>query len=134
MRYLSWDVLLFGQGSSVPIQEFRTGCFVTKDPGIALNLHPMWAMDADWDSSTETLQIQASLNTGSLYRIDRAAPASMPTVATFIPLLPAGQPFNVSIHAWEKPQPSQPMATLAQQKNRDVVFEARVFVDGQCVG
>lgn len=33
MRYTNWDVLLFPEGSKVPLQEFKTGCYVTEDPG-----------------------------------------------------------------------------------------------------
>ncbi|KAA6416152.1 MAG: hypothetical protein FRX48_00872 [Lasallia pustulata] len=33
MRYLNWDVLLFPEGSKVPIQEFKTCCSVTQDLG-----------------------------------------------------------------------------------------------------
>lgn len=33
MRYENWDVLLFPENSKVPIQEFKTQCFVTKDEG-----------------------------------------------------------------------------------------------------
>lgn len=33
MRYMNWDVLLFPDGPKVPLQEFKTGCFVTQDPG-----------------------------------------------------------------------------------------------------
>jgi hypothetical protein len=33
MRFENWDVLLFPEGSKVPIQEFKTQCFVTKDVG-----------------------------------------------------------------------------------------------------
>lgn len=36
MRYLDWDVLLFASDSKVPIQEFKTGCFITADPGTPL--------------------------------------------------------------------------------------------------
>ncbi|KAI5285940.1 hypothetical protein KEM54_000183, partial [Ascosphaera aggregata] len=38
MRYENWDVIIFPEGSKVPIQEFKTQCFVTKDapePGSA---------------------------------------------------------------------------------------------------
>lgn len=34
MRYQLWDVLLFPEPSNVPIQEFKTACFVTQDAGI----------------------------------------------------------------------------------------------------
>lgn len=33
MRYENWDVLLFPGASKVPIQEFKTQCFVTRDRG-----------------------------------------------------------------------------------------------------
>lgn len=34
MRYTNWDVLLFPEGSKVPLQEFKTSCYVTEDPGM----------------------------------------------------------------------------------------------------
>ena len=33
MRYMNWDVLLFPDGSKTPLQEFRTVCDITQDPG-----------------------------------------------------------------------------------------------------
>lgn len=33
MRYTNWDVLLFPEGSKTPLQEFKTSCYVTDDPG-----------------------------------------------------------------------------------------------------
>lgn len=33
MRYEHWDVLLFPENSKIPVQEFKTQCFVTKDRG-----------------------------------------------------------------------------------------------------
>ncbi|KAL4762353.1 uncharacterized protein BDW70DRAFT_167155 [Aspergillus foveolatus] len=33
MRYENWDVLLFPAKSKVPVQEFKTQCFVTRDRG-----------------------------------------------------------------------------------------------------
>jgi hypothetical protein len=33
MRYENWDVLLFPAGSKVPLQEFKTQCFATRDLG-----------------------------------------------------------------------------------------------------
>ena len=32
MRFNDWDVLLFSQGSHVPLREFRTACFAQQDP------------------------------------------------------------------------------------------------------
>lgn len=33
MRYMNWDVLLFPNGSKVPLQEFKSACYITQDPG-----------------------------------------------------------------------------------------------------
>lgn len=33
MRYMNWDLLLFPNGSRVPLQEFQIACYVTPDPG-----------------------------------------------------------------------------------------------------
>lgn len=56
----------------------------------------------------------------------------LPIVAGFIPSLPWGLPFRVSIHSWETPRIARPVPQTAQQ---DVVslFEARVIVDGCCI-
>jgi hypothetical protein len=33
MRYENWDVILFPRDSHIPIQEFKTSCFVTYNEG-----------------------------------------------------------------------------------------------------
>lgn len=56
----------------------------------------------------------------------------LPTVCCFIPSLPSGTPFQVSIHSWSSPIVSQ--FTRCYSKFGDSAnFEARVFVDGQLV-
>lgn len=56
----------------------------------------------------------------------------LPTVCCFIPSLPSGTPFQVSIHSWSSPIVSQ--FTRCYSKYGDSAnFEARVFVDGQLV-
>lgn len=37
MRYLNWDVLLFPAESKVPLQEFKSGCYVVQDPEFLAN-------------------------------------------------------------------------------------------------
>lgn len=57
----------------------------------------------------------------------------LPTVTSFIPALPAGDEFFISIHSWEGPEPSR--YTQSFNKPRDqLLFEARVFVDGRLAG
>ncbi|KAJ5558087.1 hypothetical protein N7535_009574 [Penicillium sp. DV-2018c] len=112
MRYRNWDVLLFpgGSGPKVPIQEFRTGCFVTKERDSPFLRNPAYI---------DTHQRQPELMPFN----------QLPTLATFIQSLEKDAPFQVSIHSWEKPRPSARME--ANMEPDDVLlFEARIFVDG----
>ncbi|KAH7417327.1 hypothetical protein BKA64DRAFT_297498 [Cadophora sp. MPI-SDFR-AT-0126] len=60
-------------------------------------------------------------------------PLLLPTVTSFIPGLPAGAAFRVSIHCWQNPEISRYIQTL--KKPSDVVtFEARLFIDGRLAG
>ncbi|KAL6886369.1 hypothetical protein HDV57DRAFT_388057 [Trichoderma longibrachiatum] len=56
----------------------------------------------------------------------------LPTVCCFIPSLPAGTPFQVSIHSWSSPTVSQ-FTKCYSKYGDDANFEARVFIDGQLV-
>ncbi|KAL6872955.1 hypothetical protein J3F83DRAFT_731554 [Trichoderma novae-zelandiae] len=56
----------------------------------------------------------------------------LPTVCCFIPSLPAGAPFQVSIHSWNSPTVSQ-FTKCYSKHGDDANFEARVFIDGQLV-
>ncbi|KAJ4404529.1 hypothetical protein N0V91_005873 [Didymella pomorum] len=33
MRYDNWDVILFPEGSNIPIPEYRTACYLSRDEG-----------------------------------------------------------------------------------------------------
>jgi hypothetical protein len=57
----------------------------------------------------------------------------LPTVTSFIQALPPGEPFRVSIHAWENPEPSRNAHNVTKEPDL-VIFEARVIVDGRLVG
>jgi hypothetical protein len=39
MRYENWDVLLFPEDSKIPLQEFKTQCFVIDDQGMLSSPH-----------------------------------------------------------------------------------------------
>ena len=56
-----------------------------------------------------------------------------PTVTSFIPNLPLGHPFRVSLHSWEPPVATRATTAMAVNQNREVHFEARVLLDGICV-
>ncbi|KUJ22447.1 uncharacterized protein LY89DRAFT_762652 [Mollisia scopiformis] len=57
-------------------------------------------------------------------------PQLLPTITSFIPGLPAGTPFRVSIHCWQNPEISRVLKDL--RKPSDIVlFEARLFIDGK---
>lgn len=56
----------------------------------------------------------------------------LPTVTSFIPGLPAGAPFRVSIHCWQNPDFSRVLRDLKKAADY-VLFEARMFIDGRVV-
>ncbi|KAL4784508.1 hypothetical protein BJX76DRAFT_347750 [Aspergillus varians] len=113
MRYENWDVLLFPANCKVPIQEFKTQCFVTRDRESPYLHNPAFSGPAAY--------YQPHGNLGQL-----------PVLTTFIPSLPVNSPFRVSIHSWEQPHASRLMESLLQPDDASL-FEVRIFVDGLCV-
>jgi hypothetical protein len=56
----------------------------------------------------------------------------LPTMTCFVPSLPHGTPFHISVHSWRKPEVSA--YTRSYSKHLELVkLEARVFVDGRLV-
>ncbi|KAL4954922.1 hypothetical protein BDW69DRAFT_162195 [Aspergillus filifer] len=113
MRYENWDVLLFPMTSKVPVQEFKTQCFVTRDRESPYLHNPAFFGPATY--------VQPHGNLGQL-----------PVLTTFIPSLPSNSAFRVSIHSWEQPHASRLMESLLQPDDTSM-FEVRIFVDGLCV-
>ncbi|KAF7870070.1 uncharacterized protein EAF02_009260 [Botrytis sinoallii] len=58
----------------------------------------------------------------------------LPMVTCFIPSLAAGEPFRISIHSWQNPEASRYVQHISNRNAEYVMFEARVFVDGQIAG
>ncbi|KAJ9315484.1 hypothetical protein DTO271D3_4361 [Paecilomyces variotii] len=106
MRYENWDVLLFPEGSRVPIQEFKTQCFVTKDR----------------ESPYLHFQDHSILSPGPFYsgHGNSGNAAQIPVLTTFIPSLPQNSPFRVSVHSWDRPRPSRRLEGFMQPE--DVVL------------
>jgi hypothetical protein len=57
----------------------------------------------------------------------------LPTVTSFVPGLGEGQTFRLSIHSWEAPEPSRFALNFTKDPSL-IMFEARVFIDGQLAG
>lgn len=58
--------------------------------------------------------------------------AGLPVMTCFIPSLPAGSPFQISMHAWKAPDIS--LFTKTYSRHTEFVkFEARIFIDGRLV-
>ncbi|KNG90264.1 hypothetical protein ANOM_001811 [Aspergillus nomiae NRRL 13137] len=110
MRYESWDVLLFPENSKVPIQEFKTQCFVIKDRG------------------SPYLHSPALVNPAP-YCLPQGNMGLLPVLTTFIPSVSPNTPFRVSVHSWERPRPSRLMESLLQPDDA-LLFEVRIFIDG----
>ncbi|ORY66182.1 uncharacterized protein BCR38DRAFT_319153, partial [Pseudomassariella vexata] len=54
----------------------------------------------------------------------------LPTMTCFMPGLPTGTPFNISLHSWKAPEVSQYTKNYSEHDEL-VKFEARVFIDGR---
>lgn len=120
MRYQDWDVLVFPDVCKIPLQEFKTSCHVVPDPGKCHICLSSVDVTAQLTGSAES---HGSLNN----------PFLLPTVTSFIPSLSAGDAFRISIHCWQNPEISRYVRLLSKPSD-DIVFEARLFVDGRIVG
>lgn len=56
----------------------------------------------------------------------------VPVLTTYIPSLREHTAFRVSIHSWERPEPSQLMDDLMQPDDA-LLFMAQVYIDGDPV-
>jgi hypothetical protein len=132
MRYENWDVLLFPGGSRVPIQEFRTQCFVTPDRGRASVCHPCGSkMLMRTATESPYLLSGAFINPSPFYHPYRTV-GQLPILTSFVPSLSPNNPFRVSIHSWEKPRASRTTEGLMQPED-SILFEVRIFFDNHCV-
>ncbi|KAI4172000.1 MAG: hypothetical protein LQ343_003909 [Gyalolechia ehrenbergii] len=111
MRYLNWDVLLFPEQSRVPLREFKTTCHVTYD--------------------SEPLQDQSFAPPHST--ANPVSQRQLPIVTCFVPNLPHGCPFRISLHSWHEPEVSRGTQALTSPEDC-VFFEARVLLDGMYAG
>lgn len=66
MRYDNWDVILFPEGSNIPIPEYRTACYLSRDEGEHLGSNvSFWAIRVDgveltsarWPRTTDTSNV-----------------------------------------------------------------------------
>ncbi|KAH6657508.1 hypothetical protein BKA67DRAFT_655772 [Truncatella angustata] len=57
----------------------------------------------------------------------------LPTMTCFMPALPTGNPFFISLHCWSMPKISQYTKSNFSKHENLVKLEARVFVDGRQV-
>lgn len=116
MRYEDWDILLFPRDCKVPLKEFKVACHVVHDGG-KFSKVPIFLFNVT------NYALELSYIHGA---------HGIPTVCCFIPSLAPGAPYKLSIHSWSTPSISQ--YTRAYGKDADsVVFEARLFVDGQLI-
>jgi hypothetical protein len=124
MRYQNWDILVFPDSHDVckiPLQEFKAACHVIQDPGTS---HPCVILRLGGRQLIINIEWHHQQN---------GIPSLLPTVTSFIPGLPAGAPFRISIHSWHAPEISRLTQQLAKPTDT-VVFEARLFIDGRVAG
>ncbi|EDN07899.1 predicted protein [Histoplasma mississippiense (nom. inval.)] len=117
MRFENWDILLFPEGSKVPVQEFKTQCFVTRD-----NESPYMHVDTLANPTSHPLQPNYA----------QGIFGYTPILTTFVPSMSRSSPFRISIHSWKKPNPTRMMESLMQPDDA-VMFEMRVLIDGRFI-
>ncbi|EJT71311.1 hypothetical protein GGTG_10570 [Gaeumannomyces tritici R3-111a-1] len=106
MRYDDWDILVFPTQLDASPDDGQEAKVPVKEFKVACHVVP------DMEAS------QRGLHSG------------LPIMACFIPSLPAGSPFHVSIHNWRTPDISQ--YTKNYSKHWELAkFEARIFIDGR---
>lgn len=123
----------------MPLQEFKTNCFVTRDHGrskvSAIDSHTSSLLITTDELVLESpyLQAQAVLNPGPYYNQSgvQGNPGQLPVLTCFLPSLPRDTPFRVSVHSWNRPRPTRVMEGLMQPEDL-VMFEVRIFIDGIC--
>ena len=57
----------------------------------------------------------------------------IPTVSAFIPAMSTGAGFRVSVHSWNTPEVSRYTQSFSKHPD-EVMYEARVYIDGKLVG
>lgn len=63
------------------------------------------------------------------HQAGQGGPGQIPVLTTFVPSLPRGNPFRVSVHTWDQPAPTRIMQSLMQPGD-SVMYEVRIFIDG----
>jgi hypothetical protein len=118
MRYDDWDVILFPKDSHVPIQEFKTACYVSpeecKHSGL---LHPVIHL------SNSTIRTTANATAFPDGR-------PLPTLTCYISSLPPSTPFRISVHSWTTAAKASALIESRRKANQKVVYTVQVIVDG----
>jgi hypothetical protein len=108
------------------MQEFKTACYVVHDSEL-LHEDMLAGSGCPW-SSPHSVHLADSHGLAG-----RSAVRQVPIVASFIANHPDGSPFKVSIHSWTLPDLSRELKQL-ETRDKALCFEARVIIDGICVG
>lgn len=128
MRYLDWDVLLFPDNNiepernHIPLKEFRTACYA-----LDTELAPTGVLQS------ETLQTRKLCTCKCVTCADRRPePKATPLLNCYVPSLPRGSVFYLSIHCWS---PASLQFPHVADTDPDVlkVWQVKVIIDGQCV-
>ncbi|KAK0274293.1 hypothetical protein LTR91_020166 [Friedmanniomyces endolithicus] len=127
MRFQDWDVLLFPQGSHVPLREFRTACYAQQDPDHH-HQHPR--------SRTTTSATATSFTTTTTMAGPGVGPAggvTTPLLTAFVPGLGAGEGFQVSVHSWSTPAAIAGGGGVGGGSGAVMQWRVKIVVDGAVV-
>ncbi|TLS21117.1 uncharacterized protein PpBr36_10484 [Pyricularia pennisetigena] len=108
MRYEDWDILIFPSDRTIAPGSTQTVKVPLKEFKVACHVVADYEIPHGHGSP------------------------GLPVMTCFVPSLPTGTPFHVSIHSWRTPEISQ--YTKNFSKHTELVqFEARIYIDGRLV-
>lgn len=118
MRYQDWDVLLFPSAVISTSPTAHAGNSVSSSNGVAVDTH------------IPVKEFRTTCHT----ELSPTSPHSIPLVTCFIPSLPKGAPFQISVHSWVKTGPRLGFASAAGNPQKvEEVWQAKVVVDGMSI-
>lgn len=122
MRYQDWDVLLFPAALISPASPHSTA-----DGGSSNDIAP--------NSTTDPRIPVKEFRTTCHAEITANSPQAVPLLTCFVPSLPKGVPFQISVHSWVKTGPKLGFASAAENPQRvEEVWQVKVVVDGVLMG
>lgn len=124
MRYLDWDLLLFPSGEGVE------GAHVPFVSPPTLRCLSATAGHQNRMQADRASLVQKEFKTQCQVE-GKHIPEATPLMSAFVPSLPAGNPFQISVHSWSPTAVGHIVPVMEGHVQPRELFEVRVLVDGK---